>query len=224
MWSSLLGQSIDRQKIGIAGFNIYNTSGSYDFSIGEAAINFRENSQDGLILSEGYLQPSYQGVKIIGNKSTFCFNDSINLKAYGKLSTIFWSNSIEPEMVTSTDTLYEETIKSKNTFYIYLENEYDIDSTKIEVKTLKECGISLTIYEYITPNEDGKNDVFLIENIELSKENTLAIYDEWGNRVVFFHNYQNQWEPKNVAAGVYVYIFEDKTNKEVYTGKLLIKK
>uniref|UniRef100_UPI0026374AF9 HYR domain-containing protein n=1 Tax=uncultured Polaribacter sp. TaxID=174711 RepID=UPI0026374AF9 len=41
----------------------------------------------------------------------------------------------------------------------------------------------LEIFNLLTPNGDGKNDVFVIRNIELYPENTLEIYNRWGVKV-----------------------------------------
>ncbi|WP_282069604.1 gliding motility-associated C-terminal domain-containing protein, partial [Olleya namhaensis] len=38
----------------------------------------------------------------------------------------------------------------------------------------------LEIFNAVTPNGDGENDVFIIRNIELYPENTVKIYNRWG--------------------------------------------
>jgi len=41
----------------------------------------------------------------------------------------------------------------------------------------------LEVFNLLTPNGDGENDVFVIRNIELYPENTLEIYNRWGVKV-----------------------------------------
>ena len=41
----------------------------------------------------------------------------------------------------------------------------------------------LEIFNLLTPNGDGENDVFVIRNIELYPENSLEIYNRWGVKV-----------------------------------------
>uniref|UniRef100_UPI002FDEF876 gliding motility-associated C-terminal domain-containing protein n=1 Tax=Flavobacterium sp. TaxID=239 RepID=UPI002FDEF876 len=41
----------------------------------------------------------------------------------------------------------------------------------------------LEIFNLVTPNGDGDNDVFVIRNIELYPNNTVEIYNRWGIRV-----------------------------------------
>lgn len=42
----------------------------------------------------------------------------------------------------------------------------------------------------ITPNGDGKNDVFIIKDLNPERENELFIYDRWGREVYHQKNYQ----------------------------------
>ena len=41
----------------------------------------------------------------------------------------------------------------------------------------------LEIFNLVTPNNDGDNDVFVIRNIELYPENSIEIYNRWGVKV-----------------------------------------
>ena len=51
---------------------------------------------------------------------------------------------------------------------------------------------ALNVYNIITPNGDGKNDVLVIDNIQLYPGNTLTIYNRWGREVYKTTNYQQQ--------------------------------
>ena len=55
----------------------------------------------------------------------------------------------------------------------------------------------LFIPEAITPNNDGKNDQFVIKGIE-NTTNTIQIYNRWGQLVFETLNYQNNWSGKNM--------------------------
>ena len=53
---------------------------------------------------------------------------------------------------------------------------------------------ALNISQAITPNGDGINDVWYIENIERYPEASIAVFNRWGARVFFqASNYQNDW-------------------------------
>ncbi|HWA35378.1 MAG TPA: gliding motility-associated C-terminal domain-containing protein, partial [Cyclobacteriaceae bacterium] len=56
----------------------------------------------------------------------------------------------------------------------------------------------------ITPNGDGKNDVWTIKNIELVP-NTIRMYDRWGKSVFEASDYKNNWSGGSLSAGSYYY-------------------
>ena len=66
---------------------------------------------------------------------------------------------------------------------------------------------AVNVYNIITPNRDGKNDVLVIDNISLYPGNTLTIFNRWGREVYKTTNYQNNWgQDDNVAPGNYFYL------------------
>jgi gliding motility-associated-like protein len=70
----------------------------------------------------------------------------------------------------------------------------------------------LLISNYVSPNNDGQNDTWKINNPELVKDFSLLITDQWGN-VVYQKagNYLNEWDGtqngNNLSDGVYYYTF-----------------
>ncbi|QLH34120.1 MAG: gliding motility-associated C-terminal domain-containing protein [Cyclobacteriaceae bacterium] len=79
----------------------------------------------------------------------------------------------------------------------------------IEINVIGE----LEIYNAVSPNNDGKNDFFKIEYIEiLEPENTVTIYNRWGSKVFEVKNYSeanafrglNQ-NGKELPSGTYFY-------------------
>jgi gliding motility-associated-like protein/uncharacterized repeat protein (TIGR01451 family) len=67
---------------------------------------------------------------------------------------------------------------------------------------------NLKIPNVITPNGDGKNDVFRVEGIELYKENTLSIFNRWGNEVYRSNGYTNNWNGDGLSEGTYYYVLK----------------
>ncbi len=55
-----------------------------------------------------------------------------------------------------------------------------------------------------TPNGDGKNDAFVIKDIEL-RPWQLTVYNRWGAKVYHSPAYRNDWRGDDLAAGVYFY-------------------
>ena len=79
--------------------------------------------------------------------------------------------------------------------------------------------LCLTIFNEFSPNGDGINETFFIGCIENFPNNTLEIYNRWGNIVYRTNNYQNDWEgesngravlsvDKQLPEGTYYYILD----------------
>ena len=78
-------------------------------------------------------------------------------------------------------------------------------------------------YNIITPNGNGKNDVWYVKNIESYPQNKVVIMDEWGLVVYEKKAYNNEWEGKNkkgeiLPDGTYYYILTFENEKKVYKG------
>ena len=74
----------------------------------------------------------------------------------------------------------------------------------------------LLIPNVISPNNDGVNDFFEIENLQENTE--VIILNRWGNVVFSSTNYQNNWDGKDtsgkeLADGVYTYKYKTKDAK-----------
>ncbi|MCO6481781.1 MAG: gliding motility-associated C-terminal domain-containing protein [Flavobacteriales bacterium] len=57
-----------------------------------------------------------------------------------------------------------------------------------------------------SPNGDGRNDRFHIENAQYL-DNELSIYNRWGQVVFHATNYRNQWDGTGLPDGTYYYVF-----------------
>ena len=65
----------------------------------------------------------------------------------------------------------------------------------------------IVIPNIFTPNGDGTNDCFVIENIEQISENQLDVYTKNGRVVHSKRFYDNRWDGRGLPDGVYFYIF-----------------
>ncbi|MCG8308980.1 MAG: gliding motility-associated C-terminal domain-containing protein [Cytophagales bacterium] len=79
-------------------------------------------------------------------------------------------------------------------------------------KSMEVTSVSTFVPNFISPNGDGKNDAF---EITADDEIELYVYNRWGKKVYHAENYQNNWQPKNLASGVYFYeiLFKDKNTR-----------
>lgn len=49
----------------------------------------------------------------------------------------------------------------------------------------------VVIYNVLTPNGDGMNDYFYIDDVNLYPNNKVAIYNRWGRKIYETTNYDN---------------------------------
>ncbi len=115
----------------------------------------------------------------------------------------------------------------KDFFCLELCNDGICDTTMVQV-TVNEEG--LIFYTGFSPNNDGINDVFTIKNIESYPENTVLIYNRWGNRIFNKTNYTNDegwngtFEDGLSPDGVYFYVIKVTVNgtEEVHSGPVML--
>lgn len=83
----------------------------------------------------------------------------------------------------------------------------------------------------ISPNGDGINDRLIIRGTEEYQENTLAIFNRWGNEIFPASPYKNDWRgqsnnPKlriigdEVVEGTYFYILKLKPDDKGLNGTI----
>ncbi|WP_289045952.1 gliding motility-associated C-terminal domain-containing protein [uncultured Olleya sp.] len=90
----------------------------------------------------------------------------------------------------------------------------------------------LTVYNGISPNNDGLNDNFVIEGVELFKNN-LKIFNRWGRVVYDAENYDNTFngvsnktvvgnQGSKLPVGTYFYVLQLPEENKSYSGYIYI--
>ncbi len=103
-------------------------------------------------------------------------------------------------------------------------NTVGCDQTMVRVTTL--CD-GLVIRNGFSPNGDGVNENFVIENLVDFPNTQVSIYNRWGSRVYLNNDYQNNWkgdyQGNLLPTGTYFYriVLE---NGEKFTGYLEIQR
>lgn len=87
--------------------------------------------------------------------------------------------------------------------------EFDPNLTNNTSTDQKEIS-GLRIPNAFTPNGDGKNDTFYIQNLESFESNEVTIINRWGSTVYHSNRYQNDWTALGLADGTYFYIVKVK--------------
>ncbi len=74
---------------------------------------------------------------------------------------------------------------------------------------LKEIS-GLRIPNVFTPNGDGKNDTFYLENLESFEFNEVTVINRWGSTVYQSNKYLNNWTAPGLSDGTYFYVVKVK--------------
>ncbi|NNE30734.1 MAG: DUF11 domain-containing protein, partial [Winogradskyella sp.] len=93
--------------------------------------------------------------------------------------------------------------------------------------------ICLTIYNEFSPDGNGINDTFVIDCIERFPNNTLEVFNRWGNKVYTKKGYLNDWEgisngrsvvnqSEELPVGTYYYVLDLGNGSEPRVGWLYI--
>ncbi|MEI7724473.1 MAG: gliding motility-associated C-terminal domain-containing protein [Bacteroidota bacterium] len=104
------------------------------------------------------------------------------------------------------------------------------DSIKISVGQGEDPEHCINIYNVITPNGDGMNDTWIIDCIDLFPENSVEIFNRWGDRVTSYNGYNNTtrvWNGKNqdgnlLPDGTYFYIVKI-NNGQTFKGWVFLR-
>jgi gliding motility-associated-like protein/uncharacterized repeat protein (TIGR01451 family) len=98
--------------------------------------------------------------------------------------------------------------------------------TNVATVTITIKANPLKIPNAITPNGDGKNDLFNIIGLEGYDRAELIIFNRWGNEVYKSENYKNTWDGQGLNEGTYYYILRlfKGGNDESHKGWILLKR
>jgi len=110
-------------------------------------------------------------------------------------------------------------------------NEIDIDIVD-NVSTIETFPTDFNIPEGFSPNADGINDLFVIRGILYYPNNTIVIYNRWGDKVFEASPYQNTWDGKTsmglqvggdkLPVGTYFYILDLGDGSDVIKGTIYL--
>lgn len=185
----------------------------------------------------------------------FHFEGDVDLIEHNSWSWAFYDNPDKPNVATSTSILekptnvYTHESKEGNPFKVELtvkSADYGCDTT-FEA-TMIVLPVKLKIPNIFTPNGDGINDYFIIDNDNSGKTNDsntrggsneydsykplndyylrteLTIFNRWGRIVYKSSDYRNDWDGGNLPDGTYFYVLEcvGEQNSHRYQGSVTI--
>lgn len=216
--------------VGATGVEVY-------YNIGEPIISTVNNTN--YAITQGFLQPEIVGefdlsvTPLFQNESCLNKKDglismALNSAPSSALQILYiWSPAFvcPSQNCAGVNNLspgtYSVTIKAMNSANVAIDSV--LYNYTIAAST-EPCQI--TVYNGFTPDGDGLNDHWIIENIENFPINTVTIFNRWGNIIWSTKNYDNSsnvWNGQNqngmiLPSGTYFYIIEIDNGSAVKKG------
>lgn len=216
---------LEQQVIGSTGSYQVGTNLTLSSTVGEAVVQT-------LFSTSGILTQGFQQSRIISDSLVTyeLLNESCRGAENGSLFIIEVVGCPGPYQVIITAIDDSTTILKANELGTGIYNVAITSSnncsftTQITVGLDSESDCQLKFYSGITPNNDGKNDVWLIDNIEQFPENDIVIYNRWNeevwsakgydNRTVVFTGLNDDGEELSSAT----YFYTANVNGKIYKG------
>jgi len=117
--------------------------------------------------------------------------------------------------------------------FVWTLNNGECGTTSDTVRiVLKDC-LTLTIPNAFSPNGDGVNDVYTIENIQYYPNNNFIVFNRWGNKVFEASPYTNTWDGTSqfgsafgelLPESTYYYVLDPGTGDESFTGYIYLRR
>jgi gliding motility-associated-like protein len=159
-----------------------------------------------------------------GKDTTILFGENVKLNAIKGVGSRFsWS----PGSSLSDSTLLSPiAFPNFTTTYTFTTRTAEgctcVDRVTIRVIPL------IKIPNTFTPNGDGTNDIWIIENTDLYDNVELTVYNRWGDKVYQVKDYKtgNEWDGGSLPVATYYYVLRFKYPNELevfeYTGGITI--
>jgi len=193
-------EEVGRSVISIAGGSYSTDSISYSFTIGEPIIGTKGNSEG--YITQGFQQPADEAIiiydaLIVDEMCPEIANGSVLLSDFkGCISdeySVLWENGETGRGLVNLNTGWYY-------FSVTACDETVEDSVFVGLTSENPCGMDF--YTAFSPNNDGANDTWIIDNIDVTPndKNDISFYNIWGQEVISFTDYdnsQNVWDGKD---------------------------
>ncbi len=158
--------------------------------------------------------------KVTQSIDTVSRGQSIDLHASGGVS-YFWS----PSTYLDNNGVADVIARRVDMDIDYTVTVTDINgcSKDVQLSIVVLDNFDLTVYNAVTPNGDGMNDTWIIENIRAYPEATVVIFNRYGMELYRTDGYQDEWDAtykgNDLPDGPYYYVvLNDRFPDIVYKG------
>jgi len=227
VWSAMLQAQVqkEREVVSSAGGEAQNSSIDVSFTVGETVVPTAQGNA--IILTQGFEQ-------LIDSASLISFDIDIqdalcsgkrdgrafvsNINGCQPPYNVIWSAGTNPSDTFSTLGL----LAGDYSVQIISSDGCSSQPVNFTIGLIDSSPCLLKFYSGITPNNDGINDSWIIENVDVFPDNEVNIYNRLGNLVWEGKNYDNNntlWDGENLSgndlpADTYFYVFESNEGVE----------
>lgn len=180
------------------------------------------------------IDPSSVSVAVSGPDSV-CIGSFIELAAGSTTSGSYsWSGPHGYSSVSQNISLANADSSMSGTYMVTLNFGCGTASNQraVFVKSCEHAPEGLSVPEGFSPNGDGINDHFVIKGILHYPDNTITIFNRWGNEVYTASPYTNQWDGRmqkglsvsgdELPVGTYFYILDPGDGSKVMRGYIYL--
>jgi len=130
--------------------------------------------------------------------------------------TYLWSNGFSSPIITDLDAgVYTVTVTDQK-----------LCTNTADATVNSGTGDCLFIPNAFSPNSDGVNDRWVLRNIKLFPQNTMQIFNQWGQQLYSAAPYLEAWDGRHngnlLPPATYYYIFSRGDGSASFTGPLTI--
>ena len=154
--------------------------------------------------------PIFDTLIVSTNDTIICSKDSeATLMSYPEGGaggfTYVWSGPAPITAVNDSVSVVGPT--TSTTYYVVVTDQCGVTASDSMVVEVQNCDLKAS--NAFSPNGDGKNDFFTIENIEYYPGSTVYLYSRWGKLVFEQVDYKNNWTgDDSLISGTYYYVVE----------------
>lgn len=197
---------------GLINSNIFiNKSGTYHVT----ATNSCGTSGDTIKVLFSEFEPVW-----VTADTLLCRNTMARISAKGPSGYQFiWNNSFEGKV-------FELLPETNQTLDLVIVNEHNCQKEFKTFINVKDCFKEIIIPNVFTPNGDGTNDFWVIENLDKYPNAVIEVFNRWGEVVFKSIGYLNPWDGyyngKRLSPGCYYYNIILNAGFEAYKGPVMI--
>lgn len=133
--------------------------------------------------------------------------------------TFSWSNQASTQNITNI---------TKGNYTLTVADAIGCNATQSFIVGVKGACMDINIPNSFTPNGDGVNDKWIIRNLDKFSQNSVEIYNRWGQLIFSTNGYNdsNAWDGtyngEQVSSAVYYYFINLGNGTELFKGTLTV--